>query len=67
MLKIKKTIIEIDSKTKKRIEFYLDRTSKKYKFICGNLVKLSTTNPTYVEPHKVIFEDRMLLFFNYSD
>ena len=67
MLKVKKTKIEIDSKTKKRVEFYLDRTSKKYKFICGNLVKLSTTNLTYAEPHKAIFEDFMLLFFNYSD
>ncbi len=57
MLKVKKTKIEIDSKTKKRVEFYLDRTSKKYKFICGNLVKLNTTNLTYVEPHKAIFED----------
>ncbi len=57
MLKVKKTKIEIDSKTKKRVEFYLDRTSKKYKFICGNLVKLNTTNLTYIEPHKAIFED----------
>ena len=49
------------------MEFYLDRTSKKYKFIYGNLVKLSTTNLTYVEPHKAIFDDFMILFFNYSD
>ena len=67
MLKVKKNKIEIDSKTKKRVEFYLDRTSKKYKFIYGNLVKLSTTNLTYVEPHKAIFDDFMILFFNYSD
>lgn len=67
MLKVKKTKIEIDSKTKKRVEFYLDRTSRKYKFICGNLIKLNTTNLTYVEPHKAIFEDFMILFFNYSD
>ena len=67
MLKVKKTKIEIYSKTKKRVEFYIDITSKKYKLICGNLVKLSTTNLTYVEPHKAIFEDFMLLFFNYSD
>ena len=48
------------------MEFYLDRTSKKYKFICGNQIKLNTTNLTYVEPHKAIFDDFMLLFFNYK-
>ena len=67
MLKVKKTKIDINPKTKKRIEFYLDKTCKKYKLISGNLVKLSTTNLTYVEPHKAIFKDFMVLFFNYSD
>ena len=67
MLKVKKTKIDINPHTKKRIEFFLDKTCKKYKFICGNLVKLNTTNLTYVEPHKAIFEDFMVLFFNYSN
>ncbi len=40
MLKVKKTKIEIDSKTKKKMEFYLDRTSRKYKFILVNLTNI---------------------------
>ena len=61
MLKVKKTKIEIDSKTKKKMEFYLDRTSRKYKFICGNLIKLNTTNLTYIEPNRIIIKDNNFL------
>ena len=47
------------------MEFYLDRTSRKYKFICGNLIKLNTTNLTYVEPHKAIFDYSLTIKIKY--
>ena len=67
MLKIKKTKIDMDKTIKNKVDFSLRSISLKPKYICGNLVKLSTTNLTYVEPHKAILDNFMILFFNYSN
>ena len=67
MLKIKKTKIDMDKTIKNKVDFSLRSISLKPKYICGNLVKLSNTNLTYVEPHKAVLDNFMILFFNYSD
>ena len=67
MLKIKKTKIDMDKAINNKPDFSLKSIFLKQKHICDNLVKLSTTNLTYVEPHKTILDNFMILFFNYSD
>ena len=67
MLKINKTKIDIDKTIKNKVDFSLKSISLKPKYVCGNLVKLNTTNLTYVEPHKAVLDNFMILFFNYSN
>ena len=64
MLNIILKKINIDKSLYKKIEYACKFNQNSFKLFEGKLHIVEKTNLAYVEPHKVIIKDNVLLFFN---
>ncbi len=64
MIKIIKKKINMSDELKAKINWSCKFNKKSYQIIEGYLRIVEHTNLAYVEPHKVIIEDKLYLFFN---
>ena len=67
MINIIKQEIPIDESLKKKLEFICDFCNTTPTFINGSIRKIDKSNLAYVEPHKEVLDNFMILFFNYLD
>ena len=67
MIDIIKQEIPIDESLKKKLEFICDFCNTTPTFINGSIRKIDKSNLAYVEPHKAVLDNFMILFFNYLD
>ena len=67
MINIIKQEIPIDESLKKKLEFICDFCNTTPTFINGSVRKIDKSNLAYVEPHKAVLDNFMILFFNYLD
>ena len=67
MIKEVRQEINLSPDLKKKINWAIKYTSSKGNLKKGVLIKLEPLNVAYVEPHKLIINNVMLLFFNGSD
>ena len=67
MVNIIKEELTIEQELKKKIEFICEFAKTTPTFINGNIIKLDTTNLTYIEPNRIIIKDTTFLIFNYSN
>ena len=63
-MQIIKEKLDIDETLNKRINNLLKFISIKSKLINGNIIHISKTNLSYIEPHKLIINEITYLFFN---
>ena len=66
-LKIIKQELQIEECLKQRLEFICEFAKVTPNFINGSIRKLEKTNLTYIEPHRVVIKNIILLVFNYSN
>ena len=66
-MQIVKEELQFDDSLKKRLEFICEFSKVTPTFINGSIRKLSQTNLTYIEPHRVIIKNITFLVFNYSN
>ena len=64
MIKIIKQEIKISHELKNKVEWAYKLNSTKPIFINGSLLKLEPTNIGYIEPHRVIINNKTYLLFN---
>ena len=64
MIKIIKKKINMSDELKTKINWSCKFNNRPYQIIEGHLRIVEHTNLAYVEPHKVIIEDKLYLFFN---
>ena len=64
MINIVKKKINISEELYSKIKWSCKFNKKSFQLIEGNLRIVEHTNLAYVEPHKVIIEDKLYLFFN---
>jgi hypothetical protein len=64
MINIVKKKINMSDELKAKINWSCKFNRKSYQIIEGYLRIVEHTNLAYVEPHKVIIEDKLYLFFN---
>ena len=64
MIVIDKKKINMSKELKAKIKWSCRFHNKSYEIIEGNLRMVKHTNLAYVEPHKVIIDDKLYLFFN---
>lgn len=64
MIKIIKKKIDMSDELKTKIEWSCKFSKKSYEIIEGYLRIVEHTNLAYVEPHKVIIDNQLYLFFN---
>ena len=64
MIKIIKKKINISDELKTKINWYCKFNNRPYQIIEGHLRIVEHTNLAYVEPHKVIIDNQLYLFFN---
>ena len=64
MLNIIKEKLDLSPELKKKINWASKYTSTSITLKKGHLIKLEPTNIAYVEPHKVIINNYVFLFFN---
>ena len=64
MIKIIKQEIKISHELKNKVEWAYKINSTKPIFINGSLLKLEPTNIGYIEPHRVIINNKTYLLFN---
>ena len=64
MIKIIKKKINMSDELKIKIEWSCKFIKKSYEIIDGYLRIVEHTNLAYVEPHKVIIDNQLYLFFN---
>ena len=67
VMKIIKQEIQFEESLKQRLEFICEFSKVNPTFIKGSIRKLDKTNLSYIEPHKVIVKNTILLVFNYSN
>ena len=67
MINIIKQEIPIDESLKKKLEFICDFCNTTPTFINGSIRKIDKSNLAYVEPHKAVLDNFMILFFNYLE
>ena len=67
MLKVVKKKISMCDELKSKIEWSCRLSKQTYEIIEGCLRVVERTNLAYVEPHKVIINNRLYLFFNEQD
>lgn len=66
-LKIIKQELQIEECLKQRLEFICEFAKVTPNFINGSIRKLEKTNLTYIEAHRVVIKNIILLVFNYSN
>ena len=66
-MQIIKKQIEIDDILLNKINMILKMNNIKSKVINGNIINISKTNLSYIEPHKLVINDITYLFFNNSN
>lgn len=66
MINIIKKEILIERELKKKLDIIFSFCNLKPKYINGSIRKIDKTNLSYIEPHRIIVKDKMLLVFNYS-
>lgn len=64
MINIVKKKINMSDELKAKINWSCKFNSKSYQIIEGTLRVVEHTNIAYVEPHKVIIDNKLYLFFN---
>lgn len=64
MIKIVKKKINMSDELKSKIKWSCKFSNQPYQIIEGCLRIVEHTNIAYVEPHKVIIDDNLYLFFN---
>ena len=67
MVNIIKEDLTLDEKLKKKIEMICSFSNATLKIINGSIRKIDKTNLTYVEPHRIIINDKTFLIFNYTN
>ena len=67
MVNIIKEELSFEESLKKKIEFICDFCNTTPKFINGSIRKIDKTNLTYIEPHRIIINNKLYLAFNYSN
>ncbi len=63
-MQIIKEKLEIDEVLEKRIKNTLRFLNIKSKIIKGNIIHIPKTNIAYIEPHKLVINNIIYLFFN---
>ena len=66
-MKIINQELEFEECLKQRLKFICEFSKVTPTFINGSIRKLSKTNLTYIEPHRVIIKNVTFLVFNYSN
>ena len=66
MISIKTSKLEIDDNLRKKIEIICSFNNLKLKFINETIKNINKTNLSYIEPHRVIINNIVVLLFNYS-
>ena len=66
MISIKTSKLEIDDNLRKKIEIICSFNNLKPKFFNGTIRNIDKTNLSYIEPHRVIINNIVVLLFNYS-
>ena len=64
MINIVKKKINMSDELRSKINWSCKFNSKSYQIIEGTLRVVEHTNIAYVEPHKVIIDNKLYLFFN---
>ena len=67
MIKIIKEEIEIDESLVSRLNVICDFCNTKPIIENGSIRKIEHTNLTYIEPHRIIINNKLYLVFNYSN
>lgn len=66
MISIKIKELEIEQDLKNKIDIICSFSNVKPKFINGTIRNIEHTNLSYIEPHRVIINNIVILLFNYS-
>ena len=66
-MKIEKERIIINDDLKRRLTNTATFKGKEARIIEGNIIYIPNTNISYIEPHKLIINDKMYYFFGQSD
>ncbi len=66
-MKIINQELEFEECLKQRLEFICEFSKVTPTFINGSIRKLSKTNLTYIEQHRVVIKNVTFLVFNYSN
>ena len=66
MISIKTSKLEIDDNLRKKIEIICSFNNLKLKFINETIKNINKTNLSYIEPHRVIINNIVVLLFIYS-
>ena len=61
MVKIIKEELSLEESLKKKIEFICDFTNNKATIINGSIRKIDRTNLTYVEPHRIVINNKITI------
>lgn len=67
MIKIIKEEIEIEESLESRLKIICDFCNTTPTIINGGIRRVEHTNLTYIEPHRIIINDKLYLAFNYSN
>ena len=67
MINIIKEEIEIEEALSSRIKIICDFCNTKPIILNGSIRHIEHTNLTYIEPHRIIINDKLYLAFNYSN
>ena len=67
MVNIIKQEIEIEESLKKKFEFICGFCNTTPTIINGNVRKIDKTNLTYIEPHRIIINNKTFLAFNFTN
>ena len=66
MISIKTSKLEIDDNLRKKIEIICSFNNLKLKFINETIKNINKTNLSYIEPHRIIINNIVVLLFIYS-
>jgi len=67
MVNIIKQGIEIEESLKKKFEFVCGFCNTTPTIINGNIRKIDKTNLTYIEPHRIIINNKTFLAFDFTN
>ena len=67
MVNIIKQEIEIEESFKKKFEFICGFCNTTPTIINGNIRKIDKTNLIYIEPHRIIINNKTFLAFNFTN